>query len=246
MINSFLLGQPAPFHGKFYVYPPTVKDVGANPNFNKYLKIFTMSQEEIEDELVEEIKPGEKFPTPFEWLFINCYNSKQFERLAREGFRHFTKNDITFLYQEKKIIVGDLKEEVQKAETLDDFTFLEEEEFFDFQNYIRVSMGDNPIEPPNPNEDPRVKRIKAKARYRDKIKAKKGMGLNFQTQIASICCMGFGLNPLNIGEMSYAALGILMRTYQEKEKYETDVRSLQAGADSKKIKPKYWIRNLSD
>jgi hypothetical protein len=58
--------------------------------------------------------------------------------------------------------------------------------------------------------------------------------------------MGLGITPLNIGEMSYAAVGILIRTYQEKEKYETDVRSLQAGADSKKIKPKYWIRNLED
>ena len=56
--------------------------------------------------------------------------------------------------------------------------------------------------------------------------------------------MDMGLNPLNIGEMSYAAIGILMQTYQEKEKYHIDVESLQAGADSKKIKPKYWIRNL--
>jgi hypothetical protein len=56
--------------------------------------------------------------------------------------------------------------------------------------------------------------------------------------------MGLGITPLNIGEMSYAAVGILMNTYQQKEKYEIDVASLQAGADSKKIKPKYWIKNL--
>jgi hypothetical protein len=55
--------------------------------------------------------------------------------------------------------------------------------------------------------------------------------------------MGLGITPLNIGEMSYASMGELVRTYQEKEKYDLDVRSLLAGADSKKIKPKYWIRN---
>ena len=27
------------------------------------------------------------------------------------------------------------------------------------------------------------------------------------------------------------------------EKYDIDIRSLLAGADSKKVKPKYWIRN---
>ena len=105
-------------------------------------------------------------------------------------------------------------------------------------------MGEKALEPPNPNEDPRIKKMKAKARYRDKIKAKKGGGLSLQTSLEAICCMGIGITPLNIGELSYASISTLMKTYQEKEKYEIDVRSLQAGADSKKVKPKYWIRNL--
>ena len=102
------------------------------------------------------------------------------------------------------------------------------------------------MEPPDPDEDPRVKRIKAKARYRDKIKAKKGMGITLGTLLASICCMGIGINPLNVGELSYASVDSLIKTYQEKEKYETDIKALMAGADSKKIKPKYWIRNLDE
>jgi hypothetical protein len=55
--------------------------------------------------------------------------------------------------------------------------------------------------------------------------------------------MGIGITPLNIGELSYASIGPIMDMMQEKEKYDIDVRSLLAGADSKKIKPKYWIRN---
>lgn len=177
--SSFFLCAPVLFKNKFYVYPPTVLDVGARPNFNKYLRIFTMSQEEIEDELAEEIEPGEKFPTPYELLFANCYNSKEYEKIAKEAFYFFTHTELNFLYEQKKIIIGNLEEEIKKAKNISDLIFLDEEEFFDFQNIIRESMGEKPIEPPNPNEDPRVKRIKAKARYRDKIKAKKGMGLNF-------------------------------------------------------------------
>lgn len=86
--------------------------------------------------------------------------------------------------------------------------------------------------------------MKAKARYRDKIKAKQGGGISLLTTLVSICCMGIGITPLNIGEMSYASLNIIMNTFQEKEKYHIDIASLQAGADSKKINPKYWIRNL--
>lgn len=55
--------------------------------------------------------------------------------------------------------------------------------------------------------------------------------------------MGIGITPLNIGEMSYAAFTPIMKMCQEKEKYDIDIRSLLAGADSKKIRPKYWIRN---
>ena len=121
-----------------------------------------------------------------------------------------------------------------------------EDEYFEFQNMVREVLGEQAIDPPNPNEDPRIKRIKAKARYRDRIKAKQGKGLNLSASLVSICCMGFGLNPLNIGELSYAAISPLIRYYQEKEKYQLDIDSLLAGADSKKIKPKYWVRNIDD
>jgi hypothetical protein len=43
---------------------------------------------------------------------------------------------------------------------------------------LRIAMGDKPEkepEPFNPNEDPRIRRIKEKARERDRIKKKKGV-----------------------------------------------------------------------
>jgi hypothetical protein len=83
--------------------------------------------------------------------------------------------------------------------------------------------------------------MKRKARYRDKIKAKEAekgkRGISQYTMLVSICCMGLGITPLNIGEMSYIAAESIFRKYQEKEKYQLDIDSLLAGADSKKIKP---------
>ena len=55
--------------------------------------------------------------------------------------------------------------------------------------------------------------------------------------------MGIGITPLNIGELSYASIGVIMNMMQDKEKYDIDIRRLLAGASSKKVKPKYWIRN---
>ena len=39
---------------------------------------------------------------------------------------------------------------------------------------------------------------------------------------------------------------VFVKDGQEKEKYQLDVDSLLAGADSKKVKPKYWVTNFDD
>ena len=88
--------------------------------------------------------------------------------------------------------------------------------------------------------------MKAKARLRDKIKAKSNKNIKLESTLAAICCMGIGITPLNIGEITYGSIHILMSMYQGKEKYELDIDSLLAGADSKKVKPKYWIKDLND
>ena len=237
--ERFFLGYPVDFKGICWVYPPQVKEVVGSGDYGIYLKILTMSQEEVEDVFTEQ-NLDIKLLTPFEYMLNNYYHNEDLKKLTNDAFQFFTHESVRILPEMKIVIFGELK----KGMKVEDLRILREEDFFDFQNLIRQSIGDKPIEKPNPNEDPRVKRIKAKARYRDRVKAKKGMGLNLSTILASICCMGYGINPLNIGELSYAAVSILMKTYEAKESYDTDVRALMAGADSKKVKPNYWIRNL--
>ena len=245
---AVFIKEPLTFKNKFKVYPPSVRDVVGNPKFTQFLKILTISQEDIQDELSKKTEEKKDIPTPFEFLFINCYHNTEFRKVAIEAFNFFIHEKINFFYEEKMLIVGDLEKVVSEIESVDDLITIKEEDYFDFQNMIREVCGDKPIklpEPPNPNEDPRITAMKAKARARDRLKAKQGSanGISIQTCLVAICCMGIGITPLNIGEMSYAAIGPIMKMSQEKEKYDIDIRSLLAGADSKKIKPKYWIRN---
>ena len=240
MINSAVfLGQPLTYQA-FKIYPPTVNQVVTEENYGYYSKILTMSQEEIEDELVENHEKGKAFPTPLEFLLANCYSNKAFEKISKDAFQFFFHEEAFFLYELKTIALGNL-EEIKEVK---DLKLISEDNFFDIQNKIREAIGQKIVEKPNPNEHPRIKAMKAKARLRDRIKAKKGDGINLSTSLVAICCMGIGITPLNVGEMSYAAVGELISMYQEKEKYQIDIDSLLAGADSKKIKPKYWIRNL--
>ena len=245
------MGEPLNFKNKITIYPPTIKEVVTNPYFNMFYKLLTTTQDDVAEELKGKLKDNEEPPTPFKYILLNCQYVSGFSNLLREAFRFFCRTEIGILFEEEKIVIGDVKEQVQSINSLNELVYITEEDFFDFSNTIRLSCGDKPIIPPeplDPNEDPRIRRIKERARERDRIKAKqagKG-GISLNTCLVAICCMGIGITPLNIGEMSYAAVGDIMRMMQDKEKYDIEIRSLLAGADSKKVKPKYWIRNNNE
>lgn len=246
----FFIGEPSEFKPGIKIYPPTVRDVIINNKYSLYSRVLTYSQEEIEDEFLEAKNPLKVYPTPIEFLLNNSYHNESYRKICQEAFEFFIHQKVTFLYELKTILIGDLEEELEKTESLENLVVIKEEEFFDFQNAIRECVGKQAVELSDPNEDPRIKEIKRKARLRDKLKAKqaekKNQGVSLYALLVSICCMGLGITPLNIGEMSYIALESIMRRYQDKEKYQLDIESLLAGADSKKVKPQYWIRNFED
>lgn len=247
MINSFLK-LPINFSNICKVYPPSINDIYNEENYYFYHSIFTISQEDIEDSYVENnlIEKGKEIPTPFRYLLAQAFsNPKTYEKI-RKAFDFFCHEKITILFDREEILFCDLEEkikEIQNPEDLLKIPSIKEDNFLDFQNCIRESLGEEKKEIPDPNMHPKKKEMLAKARLRDRIKAKSGKGISLETSIISICCMGIGLTPLNIGEISVAAVYDIMNTYQKKEKYDVDIRSLLAGADSKKIKPKYWISN---
>lgn len=247
--DTFFLGFPESFQGVCEVYPPKVKVVVGNRRFPLYRRLLTLSQEDIEDEYKEKEIETDKYPTPLEYLLISSFNSVEMRAVVEEAFQLFCHSKITFLFEQKKILLGDLEEvltNVQDLENLKNLKFLDESNFFDFQNLVRESLGEKPIEKPNPKESKKVRKMKAKVRARERLKAKKGIGISFGTTLVSICCMGLGLSPLSLGELSYCAVSALVRQYQEKEKYQLDIDSLLAGADSKKVHPKYWMRDLDN
>lgn len=238
------LRRPIDFNSICFIYPPSNNDMVDIKDIMSFFKILTYSQEEIEDIYVEKKLDLSKLPTPFSFLFDTCVELESYQERAKKAFLTFTHEPVHFLKQERKILFGKIQEELAIVSSPEKLRFLSEDNFFEFQNLIRLSFGEEKIEPPNPNEHWKIKQMKAKARYRDRIKAKqKSGGISFSTMLESICCMQIGITPLNIGEMSYAASHAILTRWQAKDKYETEIRTLQAGGDSKKIHPKYWIDN---
>ena len=244
MINEkVFLGYPISFKDICKLYPPTINDVVGNDEFSKYQSLFTMSQEELDDAYRNEDK-SITTPNPFTYLLINYHAEEKTRPIILRGFEKFLHEPVTIVPELEIVVIGVKEEDLNPDKDLINPRLITKDNFFEFQNAIRSIIGMEEVEPPDPNEDPRVARIKAKSRYREKVKAKKNMGPKLGTLLAAICCMGIGLNPLNIGEMSYADIIWLIGIYQQKESYNTDIRALLAGADSKKVKPKYWIKNL--
>ena len=247
MINAkFLLGLPEDFQGICKVYSPRVKDILSDDNYPVYRKMLLSSQEDIEDEYTELKLPMDEVPTPLQYLFVMSQADERLKPLVQKGFEFFIHEPVTMVHEKNILIVGDLTTELQKVKSIEDLRLITEDNYFELQNKMREALGEKAIEPYNPNENSKIKYFKAKARLRDRVKAKSKDSLTLGSTLASICCMDLGLNPLNIGELSQAAIAILIRYYQEKTKYDIDIQSLIAGADSKKVKPKNWIRNIED
>lgn len=233
------LKLPIRFNEYIRLYPPSVKEmIGEGGLGLTYLSILTNSKEEIEDYWQEKRLEGIP-PTPWEHL-LNTMEDDNSMLLVTSALYFFTKTEFTYIPKLKKFLIGNLREEVEKNKSLKDFRFLEEEEFFDLQNGIRKICGLPEVERPDPDEDPRISRMKAKARYRDKVKARSGKGTSLDLTLMAICCMGIGITPLNIGEVSYASINEIVRLYQQKESYELNQKLLLAGA--KNVSKKYWIR----
>ena len=247
MINShFFLGIPETFQNICWIYPPKIKDILEEKDYSVYRKLFLSSQEDIEDEYADSGLSLSEVPTPLQYIFTLIKADERLEPIIKRGFEFFIHEPVTLVEAKCIIIIGDLNKEIQHVKSVEDLRLLTEDNYFDFQNKLREALGEKIVEPYNPNENPKVKYFKAKARLRDKVKAKSKDSLTLGSTLAAICCMDFGLNPLNIGELSQVAITVLTRYYQEKTKYDIDIQSLLAGADSKKVKPQNWIRNIED
>lgn len=238
--EKVLFGYPLEFSDICFIYPPTYNDI-AKKGYDKYIElvnILTISQEDLDDTFNE---GNDAFdivaPDPFEYLIVKASLDEKYEKNVIESFKFFTHLQILILFDNFQIVVGDLKD----RKIIDKFNY------FDFQNLLREANGIPLAERPDPNMHPKLKRMKAKGRLRERVKAKQeNIQFNFSSQILALCNCGIGLTPSEIGKLTYAAGRGILRMAQQKEKYQTDIQFICAGANSDNIKPKHWMSDFDN
>ena len=219
--EKVLFGYPLEFSDICFIYPPTYNDI-AKKGYDKYtelVNILTISQEDLDDTFNEGNDAFDTIaPDPFEYLIVKASLDEKYEKNIIESFKFFTHLQI-----------------------IDKFNY------FDFQNLLREANGIPLAERPDPNMHPKLKRMKAKGRLRERVKAKQeNIQFNFSSQILALCNCGIGLTPSEIGKLTYAAGRGILRMAQQKEKYQTDIQFICAGANSDNIKPKYWMSDFDN
>jgi hypothetical protein len=225
------------------IQPLTIGDkIRLGPQYNIYLSLLTISNEDIEDLLKDKI--GEEADnlstvTPFEYLMLSAEFNDTFFMDLKKAFGTFIRDEVFIIPKAQEIRIGEISQGRK----------ITKENFDDFQKIIRLQNHlDMPEEIPE-NENPMHKKFRLRRKELKKAKAKQNSqsedAPTFSDLVSSMCAMQIGVTWNNISKMPIYTFYDLLSRSQSKEKYQMDTQALLAGADSKKIKLKYWIRNNS-
>lgn len=224
------------------IYPLTIKgivDLGQN-NYSNYLSILTIDEFDIMQQLKKrnvQINPEQI--VVFKFLIDSAKQSYPFLLELKNAFRTFIREEVNILFDDYIIVIGNAT----------DKRFLTLENFGMFQNILRVQNKRAVKEDPPKDESPLKKKFRLKAEYRDAIKRNQKSNdpdaPDFLALMSSLCCYD-GISPEQIGNYSFLAFREIFERHQLKDKYSIDIKSLLAGADPKKVKPKSWIKKTTN
>ena len=214
--------------------------------YHYYVNMLTMEEEDLKEVL--EQKKKEAFGlipadfnlqmTVFQYLMSSAQLDKSFFLDFKTALSTFIKEEILISPKKGLIIIGDPL----------DKRVITEENFSEIGMALRLFNKMRVKEPPPENETPMQRKFRLKREERDRVKEKQAAqneeAMTFADVMSSICVMDVGVTLLNIKQYTIYQIKDLLERAQAKEAYHTELDMLMAGADSKKIKPKHYVRNL--
>lgn len=239
-----LFGAAIPLGDVCMIYPLTIKEiVGMGENkYRQQLNLLTLTSYDLFEHYKEKgVKVSEDIDV-YDNLMDSCENDKYFLLDLEEAFSTFIRERVRILSDIRVISVGDNGLEKR---------IIDKNNFSDFQNILRIQNRIPEEEKVPENETPmqrkfRIRRAMVAQAKKKQAEKNSKESVSFHDLISSLCAYNIGINIFNVGDLSIYAFYELLERTQEKTKYELDIKSILAGADPKKVKPKNWIRNLKD
>lgn len=207
-----------------------------------YINLLTMEKEDLEEMAKQKGLEANsdlfKDLSVFDYLMLSAANDRNFLLDLKTALSTFIKEEILISSKNKIIIVGDPKER----------RFIKEEGFNELANVLRAFNKMRIKQPPPKNETPMQRRFREKRELRERTKEKQAQksedNIRFLDLMSSLCTMGIGINVSNIKDLTIFQIKDQLERAQIRERYYTELDMLMAGADSKKIKPEHYVRNL--
>lgn len=233
------VGAPSSFLNICKIYPLTLYEIiemGTNI-YNSKLGLLLLTEVDIAKIIKE--KTGEEPELekihPLSYLLQNAMYDNLFLLELQSCFSTFIKEDILLLPKINSVLVGNPKEK----------RLITEDNFGELQDILRIQNKKEIKEAPPENESAIARKFRLKREQRDAAKRKQqeksgdGQSLVDLLEIAET----FGIDYKN--KTVYAFYNLIKR-HQAREKWNQDIQMLCAGADSKKLKTKYWGESLKD
>lgn len=232
-------GVPSSFLNICKIKPLTLKEIitmGTN-KYNTKLGVLLLTESDIA-KLIKD-KTGDDVDVesihPLSYLLQNAEYNDMFFLELQSCFSTFINEDILLLPKINSVLIGSPQEK----------RLITEQNFRDFQDILRIQNKKTINEAPPENESAIARKFRLKREARDAAKkkqqAKDGSGQSF-VELLEIA-ETFGIDYQN--KTIYAFYGLIQR-YQAREKWNQDIQMLCAGADSKKLKTKYWGESLKE
>ncbi len=233
------VGVPSQLSDVCKIYPLKMKEIieMGELTYNSKLGLLLLNETQIIDIIKE--KTGEELSVdqvnPLLYLLASTEYNDGFLLDLQKAFYTFIKEEVLFLPKINSILVGAPEE--RRLITVDNFQ--------DFQNILKIQNCKEVTSEIPKDETPwerkmRINREKvAQAKRRQANKNGKTQTLLERLEIAAV----YGIDYRN---ETFYGMNQLIRRHQAKEKWDMDMAMLCAGADSKKIKTKYWGENLDD
>ena len=231
---------PSNFNDICEVYPFTPYEIikMGRDKYNRKLGMLLLTETDI-CQIIKE-KTGEDVPIetihPLEYLLQSASLNDTFLLDLQDAFSTFIKEDILLLPKINSVLIGANPMERR---------LITEDTFRDFQDILRIQNLKEIAEPPPKDETPGQRKMRL---LREKVAAvkkkqaqKKGEGQTF-AELMEIADT-FGIDKK---EYSLYAYYKLIRRHQMREKWQQDLQMLCAGADSNKLKTKYWGESPDD
>lgn len=233
------VGVPSPLENICLITPPTIKEIVTmgTYKYNTILGLLLLTEVDIvriikektdKDVNIEDIKP-------LEYLLQSASYNDMFFLELEEAFSTFIKEELILLPKINSVLVGPMTEK----------RLITESNFRDFQDILRIQNKKEIKEAPPENESEIARKFRLKREARDAIKRKQQEKNGEQQSLLDLFEIAetFGIDYKN--KTIFAFYNLLTR-YQRKEKWDQDIQMLCAGADSQKLKTKYWGDSSKD